>query len=63
MNKFIATFCIIGTALALSACHSASYTHHSGASFAHQRTAGMVDGKMKKSYSTSDRVFRRVQSK
>jgi len=63
MNKFIATFCIIGTALVLSACESA-YSKHSGSGYAYDRTAGSVDAMAaKKSSSRSNRVFRSVQSK
>ena len=62
MNKFIATFCIIGTALVLSACET-STTHSSGASHAHGRTAGNVEGVQAAQPTRSERVFRRIQSK
>lgn len=62
MNKFIATFCIIGTALVLSACEG-TYSSHSGGGFAYDRTAGEVDAMAAKKGTRSTRVFRQVQSK
>lgn len=58
MNKFVATICIVGTALVLSACETAS-SYDSGASYATERTAGNVDAAPAK----TERVFRRVQTK
>ncbi len=56
MNKVFATFCIVGTALVLSACGT-GYTFDSGASYATDRTAGTIDGK------AQERVFRDTQTK
>lgn len=63
MNKFIASICILGTALVLSACES-TQSHNSGSNYAYGRTAGQADvAYAKKSTRSSDRVFRSVQSK
>lgn len=59
MKKIFATFCILGTAALLSACHTnGTTTYDSGANYATDRTAGEVDSAPVK----TERVFRRVQT-
>ena len=65
MKKFAATLCIAGTAIALSACETAS-THDSGASYATNRTAGEVEAApmvKKAAPAKAERVFKEYQSK
>lgn len=62
MNKFAATLCMIGTALALSACETGS-TYDSGANFATGRTAGHLDKTQPAPVRQTERVFREVQTK
>ncbi len=42
MKKFIATACILGTALALSACTTKGEGHYDEAPYASERTAGQA---------------------
>ena len=58
MKTFATTLCIVGTALALSAC--SGYSDHSGASYAKSRTAGEVNGVVVKQ---PDQVFHEAQVK
>jgi hypothetical protein len=62
MNKFTTTLCIVGTAMALSACGT---SYDSGANYATQRTAGNVDKVVvtQPAPVKAERVFREVQSK
>ncbi|MCB9983867.1 MAG: hypothetical protein H6861_09395 [Rhodospirillales bacterium] len=62
MKKFAATLCIAGTAIALSACETGS-THHSGASYANERTAGEVETMAPAQPAPAERVFREYQTK
>lgn len=64
MNKFAATLCIVGTALALSACETGT-TFDSGSNFATSRTAGQIDrvDTVKRAPVQTERVFREVQTK
>ncbi|MCB1532840.1 MAG: hypothetical protein KDJ35_08220 [Alphaproteobacteria bacterium] len=62
MNKFAATLCIVGTALALSACETGT-TFDSGANYATSRTAGQMDQVDNVKPMQSERVFREVQTK
>jgi len=62
MKKLIATACIFGSALALSACASDGSTtsnRDSQAPYAQERTAGGQDAVRE----DADRVFQRAQSK
>ena len=64
MKKFTTTLCIVGTAMALSACGT---TYDSGANYATERTAGNVDAApvavAQPAPVQAERVFREVQSK
>ena len=63
MNKFAATLCIVGTALALSACETGT-TFDSGSNFATSRTAGALDqADPAPVVQRTERVFREVQTK
>ncbi len=62
MNKLAATLCIVGTALALSACETGT-TYDSGANFATGRTAGEMDRAQPAPVQRTERVFREVQTK
>ncbi|MBX2834958.1 MAG: hypothetical protein KTR28_08310 [Micavibrio sp.] len=59
MKTFATTLCIVGAALALSACGS---TDHSGASYAKSRTAGEVEGAAAP-VSSGEQVFTQTQMK
>lgn len=61
MKKFAATLCLIGTAVAVSACESSqTTTYDSGANYANERTAGEMDAQPVR---RTERVFRETQSK
>lgn len=60
MKTFATTLCIVGTALALSACGS---TDHSGASYAKGRTAGNVEAAPAPAPVKAERVFKQMQAK
>ena len=62
MNKFAATLCIVGTALALSACETGT-TFDSGSNYATSRTAGQLDAEAAPVVQRTERVFREVQTK
>ncbi len=59
MKLFATTLCIVGTALALSACGS---TYNSGASYATDRTAGHANA-TKAPAPAAEKVFKEMQVK
>ena len=63
MKTFATTLCILGTAMALSACGT---TFDSGASYANERTAGEVDAVARPAPAEpvrAERVFQETQMK
>lgn len=61
MKLFATTLCLIGATVALSACGT---SHHSGASYANERTAGEMEASAPVvRQAPAERVFREVQTK
>lgn len=60
MKKFAATLCIVGSAIALSACETGS-SYDSGSSYATERTAGEIDAAP--APVRAERVFKEYQAK
>jgi hypothetical protein len=65
MKKVIATLCIIGSTVALTACSGTSGTEYSAAGYANERTAGDVIGQTmtKAAPKRVERTFQKAQIK